>query len=955
MNRIFIFEVMKCKYLFIIFFAITSIAQQPSHYVVGEEELAGISIYSLIQDEDKSVWISTNNGLYNYDGTKFLRIETHLINDLSLFGLTKDKFGDIYFFNLSGQIFKIQDKKIKLFWQVPKKYNSSVFYILFDRENNLIVSCKSLLKVNKNGDYKVCYDFSRDACHMTQDRKNTIFFWDKNKLYKFDGKRLSFTVQPKTTENIFLAHQSENNVVSLVSNLDPIVVYKSFKGDFKQVNFKVPLDSNISYITYISQKYNYHWIASSNNGIYCFNKDGSPNYNGKKLFQDYFISSYLEDNEGNIWLATFGKGILIIPNMKIIDFSNNSVIGNDDLSKITKKNKTIYFGGVKGNIYELKNNDISIVNSDLKKIETLHYISKNDVFFVNSSVFKESFTNKKIAENTYNKYDIYESEISDSVFFVTRSGLFNLDKNFEALPLQYDIRSYCVYKDEKNNITWIGSSTGLEIKKGNKITKVEVLNQPIFANKIIGVNNETWVASNSGICVFEKDKFSRKINKNEGLISDKINKLIKQNNYVYISSNEGIQRYDLLKNTFVNFTKSNGLISNAVFDFEVEDEQIYIITAKGIQKFNFNDLQLPILPKIYFESTIVNGAEQVKTQAVLPNENNTIEFHLKTIIHGNKSNLKYVYKLKGYDQKWYENSFLENTIKYTNLPAGKYEFEVFLKDANGSVSKSSVFSFEIEEVFWKKTKNIILFSLLLLALIYMVYRIRIHYLLNQKNSELEKERYKIELAKSQLKALNSQMNPHFIFNALNSIQEYILLNKKEQASNYLGDFADLMRSYLEHSQLDSISLKDEIDTLKLYLSLEKIRFEDDLNYKFIIDKNIPLENTEIPSFIIQPFIENAIKHGLLHKEGDKKIEISFELVGEDIIKCEVVDNGVGRVKSAAINKNKKRTSFAVDANQNRLELLNQKFNNKIGLEIIDLYENNSAKGTKVILTLPIFK
>ena len=204
--------------------------------------------------------------------------------------------------------------------------------------------------------------------------------------------------------------------------------------------------------------------------------------------------------------------------------------------------------------------------------------------------------------------------------------------------------------------------------------------------------------------------------------------------------------------------------------------------------------------------------------------------------------------------------------------------------------------------------------------IYFIY----HYVSESRKNQLDNLKLEALVKSLELKTIKSHINPHFIFNALNSIQEYILLNKKEQASNYLGDFADLMRSYLEHSQLDSISLKDEIDTLQLYLSLEKIRFEDDLNYKFIIDKNIPLENTEIPSFIIQPFIENAIKHGLLHKEGDKNIEISFELVGEDIIKCVVIDNGVGRVKSAAINKNKKRTSFAVDANQNRLELLNQK-------------------------------
>lgn len=946
---------MLLRFVFLLI-TLSCFAQQPSHYVVGEEELAGVSIYSLLQDKDKSIWVSTNNGLYNYDGTKFSRIETSLINDLSLFGLTKDAFGDIYFFNLSGQIFKIEDKKIKLFWQVPKKYNSSVFYIAFDSDNNLIISCKSLLKVTKNGSYKVCHSFDRnDACQMSIDEDRNIYFWDNNKVFKFDGDHLTYKDEPKGTQNILMVHQSKKGVVSLVSNLEPVVVYKNWNGDSKRIEFNVPVQETISYISYISEKYDYYWLASSNNGIYCFTKNGSSNYNGKKLFQDYFISSYLEDDDGNIWLATFGKGMLIIPNMKIVDFSNNSIIGNDDLSKITKKNNVVYFGGVKGNVYELKDNNISIVNSNFKKIESLLYIPKNDLFFVNSSVYKTIFSSQKASENTYNKYDVYESKKTDSVFFVTRRGLFCLEKNLEATNLNYDIRSYCVYKDEKNDITWIGSSTGLEIKKGNTITKVEVSKRPVFANSIIEVDQETWIASNNGICVFEKDTFKMKFTKKEGLISDKINKIIKQNNYVYIASNEGIQRYDLLKKQFSNFTKSNGLISNAVFDFEVIEEQIYIITAKGIQKFNFNDLQVPILPQINFESVIVNGSEQVENKVVLANKNNTIEFHLKTILHGNKSNLKYVYQLKGYDVTPLENSFFENTIKYTNLPAGNYELVVFLKDANGSVSKSSRFSFEIEEVFWKKTKNIVLFSLLLLALIYGFYRIRIRYILNQKNIELEKERYKIELAKSQLKALNSQMNPHFIFNALNSIQEYILLNKKEQASNYLGDFADLMRSYLEHSQLDSISLKDEIETLQLYLSLEKIRFEDDLSYEFTIDKNILLDNIEIPSFIIQPFIENAIKHGLLHKQGDKKIDVSFQLLDSDTIRCEVVDNGVGRVKSSEINKNKKRTSFAVDANQNRLELLNQKFSNKIGLEIVDLYDDNLPTGTKVILTLPIFK
>ena len=156
------------------------------------------------------------------------------------------------------------------------------------------------------------------------------------------------------------------------------------------------------------------------------------------------------------------------------------------------------------------------------------------------------------------------------------------------------------------------------------------------------------------------------------------------------------------------------------------------------------------------------------------------------------------------------------------------------------------------------------------------------------------------------------------------------------------------REYQEEVAL----LEQEDEVYKLVLH------NDDVNtFDFVIeiDPSIDIKNTYIVPMILQPFVENAIKHGLLHKQGDKKIDVSFQLLDSDTIRCEVVDNGVGREKSFEINKNKKRTSFAVDANLNRLELLNQKFSNKIGLEIVDLYEDNLPIGTKVILTLPIFK
>ena len=321
-----------------------------------------------------------------------------------------------------------------------------------------------------------------------------------------------------------------------------------------------------------------------------------------------------------------------------------------------------------------------------------------------------------------------------------------------------------------------------------------------------------------------------------------------------------------------------------------------------------------------------------------------------------KNKLKYQYQLEGYDTKWYTTNFSNNKIRYTQLPDGNYTLKV--KAAyNTTVSDAMTkYSFKIESVFWK-TKEFVLFSIVVFfGFIFLIYKLRIRFIVDKKNKEIEKEKHIQELNKSKLTALKSQMNPHFIFNALNSIQEFILLSKKELASNYLADFADLMRSYLQHSQEDTVSIQDEIETLNLYLKLEKIRFEDDFEFTIQCDSQIDKEQTYMPSFLLQPFVENAIKHGLLHRSGLKKLSVSFTKLSNHTLKCEIEDNGIGRVVSSQIITKRKHQSFATKASQNRLDLLNQSSKEKIDLQIIDLYDaNNQPSGTKAVLSIPIIK
>jgi two-component sensor histidine kinase len=227
--------------------------------------------------------------------------------------------------------------------------------------------------------------------------------------------------------------------------------------------------------------------------------------------------------------------------------------------------------------------------------------------------------------------------------------------------------------------------------------------------------------------------------------------------------------------------------------------------------------------------------------------------------------------------------------------------------------------------------------------------------------ELNETRKRLEIEKqyraSELKALRSQMNPHFVFNALNSIQEYIMLNEKKLAGKYLGKFADLMRIYLHHSQLKSVTIQEEIEALQLYLDLEKLRFEESLVYEIDVNPAIDIYSISIPTLLVQPYVENAIKHGLLHKKHEQKLSVYFDFgPDEGSIVCSITDNGIGRVKSAEINKMRSpnHKSFATEATKTRLELLNYNNSHPIGEQVLDLYgAQGEPQGTKVILSIPI--
>jgi tetratricopeptide (TPR) repeat protein len=223
---------------------------------------------------------------------------------------------------------------------------------------------------------------------------------------------------------------------------------------------------------------------------------------------------------------------------------------------------------------------------------------------------------------------------------------------------------------------------------------------------------------------------------------------------------------------------------------------------------------------------------------------------------------------------------------------------------------------------------------------------------------LKEAELKSQLNEVTLSALRSQMNPHFIFNSLNSINSFVLNNNSIHASKYISDFSKLIRLILENSKTQKITVQKDIQTLELYIKMEQLRFNNSFDYKIKIDENIDTDFIEIPPMIIQPFIENAIWHGLHHLQNKKgMLEIIVTLLHENALQIEITDNGIGRKKSEALKQNaiKKHTSFGLQITKDRLDIENKEKNSQISnIEIIDLYdESHNSIGTKVILIIQV--
>jgi ligand-binding sensor domain-containing protein len=314
---------------------------------------------------------------------------------------------------------------------------------------------------------------------------------------------------------------------------------------------------------------------------------------------------------------------------------------------------------------------------------------------------------------------------------------------------------------------------------------------------------------------------------------------------------------------------------------------------------------------------------------------------------------QYQWKLQGFDEQW-SKAGKDRFIRYTFLPPGRYQ--LFVRAANNDglwQKKAQVFQVFIQAAWWQTVWFRTLILTLILGLAYGIYRWRLKQVRERERLELD---FKRRLDEVEMSALRAQMNPHFIFNCLNSINSFILRNQPIEASAYLSKFSRLIRLVLDNSKSEVISLEKELETLELYIGMEAHRFEGRFKYQIMVDETLDPGSIDIPPMLIQPYIENAIWHGLLHRKGNDGLLTLTLKKQNELMEIRIRDNGIGR-KAAQELKSKsatERKSHGMALTAERLQILRERFGHDIKVDIQDLLdENNSPLGTEVLLTFSI--
>jgi len=927
---------------FIAFIFMVSLAFGQAPYfrhLTSKDGLPNSTVYSMVQDSLGYMWLGTENGLCRYDGVNFVLYKTPSETSISADALNYDGGSRIYFKNFSNQFFYIESDSIHEIPILPR----------YGQLHDIALVSPDEILVNLDSIYLYLPKEDRWEGLLADGKDPTIIDQKNRKIYIQREKAIiaSYDLNSKEEDRLTQIQQIVYFLKAHNDKLFAIGPSKSFSLEYGQVKWESVFTRLNKYVTgrpinsYTDRDGRY-WIASTN-GAVCFTDENTPYLRGLTYLQDNFISDFTQDVEGNYWFTTIGNGVFVMYQDDALVYDKNNstlyydqvkrlqVIENDELLVATNGKKA-YHLSAEGDV-------ISTYDTPMGDIECILYDYENEHIYLESLLYhkgKPSSYSKVFGGYTPKNITIYDDDYlifasGDGAYLVRKSdskksgwpsgyepspqnGFEPNDLYPNALALR-KVRSRDVYFDSLHQTIWIAFIDGLYSVKNGKMKELTFKdNKSITALDITaGADNSFYIGTvNSGVLQIKEGQIESQLTVADGLLSNYIRVIKSDKDHLYLGTEKGLQQYNLSTGESRVFNEQDGLPTNDITDIGITSNTIWISTLSGLVSLPkpFNGYNTTP-PKVYLGTIAVNGSAIDRSNSEFAHFESDLTFSFTGIAHRSEGNFQFKYRLKGLSDQWTMTDGSTREARFFSLPPGAYQFQLEALNEDGLVSRNQEsYAFTIARPFWQEWWFVLVVLVLTMGLISGIFLMRIRRI--KRENRLEKA-----MQNASLHALKLQMNPHFLFNSLTAIQDYILKEKPEQASHYVGTFSTLMREILENSRREYITIQTEVEMLNKYLQLQQVRFDHPIDYEIEIADAITADYEGIPPMFAQPFIENSIEHGLF-KRLENKIKISFLKQHEKLITVQIEDNGIG-IKDTKGQKN--HHSLASTIVKERLALL----------------------------------
>jgi ligand-binding sensor domain-containing protein len=932
-------------------------------------------VYQCVEDNYGFLWIATDEGVARFDGKYFQVFTTaNGLPDNEVIQIVKEKSGRIwvncirqspaYFDEVKNRF--INAKENTDLAKVSGTVNMNLFAlpdsgVQYNNENGSFVfrntrldtihsimgkkffrigTAAKNLQIGFGGKYfspKRFWEFYKIENGRLIDSTSFEFFGSKRigviideaKLYDFDaanGMCFIYTVQ---------------SLKPLTINVDTIKQSEPFSsfGVNDTTIFFVGIKGNIS----VYHKTTYKWLYT--------------------ISGEYLANRLYEDSKGNQWIATVDKGLLLYTQKRLTAVTLPSTFTRDNFISITRNNGISIAGNYYGEVIETTSNRFQIHTvikkrpSRQRKIivagKSIYTISEDGIYLnYTKPIFYQG--NKQIAAGkTALLYD-------DTTMLVgSFAGILHLNTKTGKNTYIVRYKRGMALANGLDGLVYYGSTDGLHRYNVQQKT-FESLGQihPFFSERIVGIavtsDSLVWVATaGSGVVVMKHDTIIRTINNEDGLLSNGLRTIATGKlGQIWLGTAQGISviNYTQSHTASVQFSVQNlsvndGLSSNEINEMVFDRDTIYAATGSGISIIPTNFVAPKvIIPVRLIKMTINEGDTLITTVYHLDYGNYNIQMQYAGIaLNGYFKKLQY---RLGEKQDWLD---VIGTTLTLRLTSGNHLIQVRAVDVNGySSNKVSTINIEIATPFWKAIWFwFVVFVLVQMIMGYFIFR----WQKKRRERKLAKEVATVQTAALEQQAFTSLMNPHFMFNALNSIQHYINVQDRQNANRYLSDFASLLRKSFEAAQQYFIPLETELENMKIYLRLEQMRFSNRFTYIFNISEQLDIEDWMIPTMMLQPLLENALLHGIMPSAIPGEIIVALKEEQESLI-ISITDNGIGVANSKRLQQDSLHKSHGTALIQKRIIALNHFSKQPITIHMMPAFDQATNPGNTTTISIP---